>query len=507
MNRSFIPAGKNMMKLHVCVALLAIAPLADLRAQTLLSPALQDSKPVQHKPQVKKVTIHPAAEPDPALKYRFWPAPEFRSDDDPAPMVNRAILLVVQARNTQPSRSEFADRFSEWSTMPLSDLPEEEVSKFIDRFGGSALKELARAENHMRLDYDLQLDDLSTPEIVSTLLPEFQEMRHLARLLKLRIRLAIAQQRWDDLDDDLRIGFRLADVAGHSTEFLVGRLVGFAISGMMLESALEAMQQPDCPNLYWALASLPETRLSETRDSIEFESVLISRLIRQPPSLPDHEIGAEAARQYIRQLASDVYATMTYTGQEDVVAANFLSGVYVVTMADASRDLLASTTHWGERAQRLSAAEAVLRATHLRLARIRDDWVKWSLLPPEVYDEFGAERRAAMRGDQDQRDALKAMITMITPAVDAARRAGRRVQQTRNLLICIEALRMHAAENGELPVSIDKLRPVPAWEDAIAQKPFGYQRTSRLTATLTRQPRWPSDPETTFQIELTKGNH
>ena len=103
-------------------------------------------------------------------------------------------------------------------------------------------------------------------------------MRTLARVLSLRARLAIREQRWDDLVDDCRVGFRLAEVAGHSTDFLVGRLVGFAIANTMMEVIEQAIQQPGCPNLYWALASLPSARLFETRNSLEFESILISRV-------------------------------------------------------------------------------------------------------------------------------------------------------------------------------------------------------------------------------------
>ena len=90
----------------------------------------------------------------------------------------------------------------------------------------------------------------------------------------------------------------------------------------------------------------------------------------------------------------------------------------------------------------------------------------------------------------------------LTPGVVAARNAGRRTHQHRNLLITLEAIRMHAADTGELPATLDKLRPVPAWTDMVANEPFRYIRSSNRKATLIRAPRWSVDPETTLEIEL-----
>ncbi len=72
----------------------------------------------------------------------------------------------------------------------------------------------------------------------------------------------------------------------------------------------------------------------------------------------------------------------------------------------------------------------------------------------------------------------------------------------RTMLLTLEAIRMHAAANGQLPASIEKMRPVPAWHDAISAKPFGYHRNTPTKATLTRARRWNGDTETTIHLEL-----
>jgi hypothetical protein len=421
--------------------------------------------------------------------------------DDSSSLVSRALILSLQV--TPDTKKEFGERYNQWSEMPLDELPIDEVRELLGRYD-SALNELGRAENLMGIAYNIQLGGLSAPEMISTLLPELQEMRQLARLLNLRARLALAERRWEDVISDCRLGFRLAEVAGHSTDFLIGRLVGFAISGIMMSVLEEAIGQPDCPNLYWALASLPDHRLFETRDSIEFESVLLSRLFQTAGSLPDQPIGPLAAREKLRSLFSEANMTMFDAGGQSTSAetAGLLGGLYVVMLADPSREMLAQTQEWGERAKDLSAPEAVLRAVQLKFARVRDRWVAWSMLPPELWDEYAAESKDAFGLNVPKSDFLVALVSTLTPAVNTARKAGRRTEQQRNLLITLEAIRMHAAHTGQLPERIEKMRPVPAWNDTLADKPFGYHRSSPTRATLTRMPRYDSDPQTTFQIEL-----
>lgn len=483
------------------VTSLMFAGLEIVHAQTLVSPALQSPKPEQPAPP-NVLRLFPMDQPDPLLRYRLWPAPEKRLTENPAAIVSRAVILSLQP--SLEIRTEFDERFQEWAEMPIEDLPQSEVRRVLSS-RLSALNELQRAENLMSLEYNVQLDHLSASEMIRTLLPELQEMRQLGRMLKLRARLAIAEKRWDDVIDDCRLGFRLAEVAGHSTDFLVGRLVGFATSSMMMDVVEEAIQHPGCPNLYWALAGLPEHRLFETRESIEYESVLMSRIFEDSDPLPDYPIGEAAARERIRKLAAQANMTMFYgwgKGQNGSESSQLLSGMYVVMMSEPARDLLAGTPEWGERARELSASEAVLRATQLKLSRTRDRWVAWSLLPPELWDEYKAERDAAFNVNPSSLDLMESLVNMLTPAVNAARLAGRRTHQQRNWLLTVEAIRIHAAREGELPSTIENLRPVPAWQDAISAKTFGYQRFSTNKASLTRAPRWNGDTETTFEIEL-----
>lgn len=471
---------------------------AAAEAQVMVSPKIQSSSSTDQ-PTPAVLAIHAMDQPDPLLRYRLWPAPQDRLHRNPAPLISRALILEIQ--RSSDARNEFSELYSQCTELSLDDLPRDQIRTVLDRHSAT-IRELRRAENLMQLDYDLQLEHLSGPEIIATVLPELQEMRHLGRLLCLRARLAVAEQRWDDFVDDCRLCFRLSEFAGHSTDFLIGRLVGFAISSIMLDVIEEAIQKPECPNLYWALVSLPAERLFETRESLEFESVLMGRVLDAAGPLPNHPIGEIAAREKLRLIVQDASLMLSDNRMANKESSALLAGMYVVTMAEPSRDLLAGTAAWGDRARDLSASEAVLRAARLRYARIRDRWVAWSMLPAEAWDQYDAERKQAFGVATPQFDVLTSLVHGLIPAVNAARNSGRRTSQQRNYLCTIESIRMHAATTGELPDSIENMRPVPAWHDAIAVKPFGYQRSSARRATLTRAARWQGDTETTILLEL-----
>lgn len=501
------PKCASLLAIYVTVLCMSLASSLS-QAQVLLAPGLGDgsAKAVGAKkterPKSTVIKIHGAAEPDPAIHYRFWPASEDRVNGNMMPFVSRAILMTSQRLIERTGAGTFSGENEKWSKLSLSELPKDAVREMLSKKAYPALSELERAENLMRIDYDLRPGELTPNELIQTLLPDLQQMRSVARLLSLRCRLAAAEGRWNDFARDCRLGFRLSEAAARSGDFLVSRLVGFAISGMMLGNIEEAMQQPGCPNLYWALVTIPVDHLFEIRESLEFESALLTRLI-DTKKLPNEPIGEVAARQMIRQLSADA-AELLGVLSDDAGKFNsqFLSGVYVVSMADQAREDLEATEKWKGRAKDLSAAEAVLRSTRLRINRMKDDWLKWSLLPPELVGDYQKEIEQAMETGAPN-DILRTLVLQLTPAVMAAKRSGMRSRQYRNFLLTIEALRMHASVNGELPKKLDGLRPVPAWHDSLTQKPFEYLRTSPTTAMLIREARHSGDKETNFEIQLT----
>ncbi len=505
MNVKSIHLGSRWLTL--CLFILGLSQANMVFGQVALSPAFKNSGKPAVAPEAmeeNKVTLYPKAAPDPLLEYPLWPMPVNRKAANPMPRINRAIILLSQLPDDV--KREFNQNYESFADLPLDQFPIAKAKEVLAKHS-AVLNEVAIAENLMALEYDLQLEQLSASELVATLLPELQEMRTLSRLLMKRAKLAMAEKRWKDVVNDCRLMFRLSEIAGQSTNLLVGRLVGFAIASVAMDTLQLAIQQPDFPSLYWSLAALPDERLFEAQSAIEYESLLLSRIFASVEDLPNEPIGEQAATDRLKQIAKesigaligvDRYGTTFAMGQVQL-------GLQVSAFAPAAKQMLSETEQWKGKVNQLSDAEVVLRATELDYRRIRDRTLAWVNLPRDYWDDYQQERQAAFALPANTRaDAsLSAnVIGMLQPATEAALNAGLRTEQTRNYLLTLEALRMHAAETGQLPETLEKLRPVPAWIDTLSAKPFQYERKSSTTAILTRTPRFAGDKQIHTTIEL-----
>ena len=502
--------GSSVLQGIVTLLFVAIGFCGDCSAQVLLSPALQtDDDKVTVEDDTEKgqrITLQATKQADPLLRHRLWPAPEDRKNRLAAPIVSRAVILIMQT--DKDAQREMVEKYEEWREIPLSDIPLAEAHKLLAKFQ-TTTSEVRRIENMMGLNYDLGIEEMTTNQRIRTWLPEFQEMRQLARVLALKIRVAIAEKRFDDAIGDLRVGIRLGEVAGHSTDFLIGRLVGIAIHGVMMEEVMVMMQQPGAPSLYWALAAIPTDRIFDMNRSLEFESAIIAHIgmISDLNRLPDDPIGEVAAAARLQTIANQVQDILQNGGfePEDSNKATLkalMNGVYVASMIEPSRQVLSETEMWGDRMDELSDVEIVLRAADLNVRRSRDGWLMWSLIPQEDWKEYEGERRAALMQSSKGMDVGNVLARMLSPAVEAVNKAQRRALQTHHLVMTFEALRIHAAESGELPESLDALRPVPARRDSISGEHFKYIRTTARKAVLTRVARYPGDEESIFEIHL-----
>ncbi len=98
----------------------------------------------------------------------------------------------------------------------------------------------------------------------STLLPHLNGDRYLGSLIELHALQQIHAAKFDDTVNTLRLGFELGQKIGQE-QYLISGLVGVAIIAQTSDAAAELMQQPQSPNLYWALAALPRPMISLQR--------------------------------------------------------------------------------------------------------------------------------------------------------------------------------------------------------------------------------------------------
>src|SRR5262249_21329307 len=137
-----------------------------------------------------------------------------------------------------------------FQTLPLKELPTDRLANY----GGHAL---TQADYGARLDTpDWQVLDRVQTEGTSLRLPDLGPLRILGAALQVRFPVALARRNYDDAVRTAKTMFALARHLGeHPT--VAGNLLGLSIAEMAVDTLEEMVQQPGCPNLYWALTDLP----------------------------------------------------------------------------------------------------------------------------------------------------------------------------------------------------------------------------------------------------------
>ncbi|TWT70918.1 hypothetical protein [Crateriforma conspicua] len=457
------------------------------------------------------IRITPSKEPDPALRYRFWPSPNDQRDANAAGLLSRAVLMTVQ--HTQHSRDNVHpgvltdERIERWIESPWQPEHAEEMQQFLS-YHESVLSEIDRAANFMRFDYPLATDQMNLTETFELLLPEVQESRTLCRFLLIRGRLEANQHRWNDFDRTVRTLYRLADMIGMQSDFLVAQLVSVAIQEQTLRLVREASEVSDSPNFYWALNAVP-AELFELKRTAEKEAFAVLKVLPDAGRYPDHPMGGEASRQKLAELNQQFAAVvkMLDTGfdLQETPEASVVSGLMIATMGPSSREYLRSVSEWGDRVDELESVECVLRATALKLRRGIHDYYKWYSLPRAMRSDHLQQSESSLtdgnRSIDSQPDPAHLLLQAIAPALRAVDQASRRLEQTHHFTVTLQAIRDHAARHGELPSKLDDLY-LPALPDGLRPRPFNYQRKSPNRATIERTARYSNDNETTFELQL-----
>jgi hypothetical protein len=414
-------------------------------------------------PTIVRMTVEPRAAPKPALRYQLLP--EMREMNPGNPI--QGYLLCFMEQNNFFYGKEAVENREKWLTMPLKDLPIKELRGY----GVSQVDYAARLD---RPDWQILLK--MRRDGADTLLPDVQMMRRLADVLKVRFRAEIAERRFDDALITAKTMFALSRHLGeHPT--LIGDVVGLAIASQTVGPVEEMIQQPGCPNLFWALTNLPSPFI-DFREGRQGEGVLVEaefRLLDEKEPMSDAQVkeALEKVRILLKGRSSSINGDVG-----DWVAARAKDEDHVRT----ARKRLVESGLAEEKVKQFPARQVILLDEKLDYEIQRDEGLKLMALPYWEAEKF---RAAAPKGGR--RQSLFASSTPNFLGAIPLRQAQARLDQRLALLRCIEALRIHAAENdGKLPAKLSDVNlPLPV--DPITGKPFPYQLDSD-TATLRGTP-------------------
>lgn len=461
---------------------LLLATVTAARADVIYSDTGHDNLTIVH------MTVTPAPAARSALKHRLIISDIDTRPGNSIPYYYRALLEVPEVQRRL--REEFGDddKFEDWTVtgvsnaIPLDKLPLDKLREAQQIVSDSSIDaQLTAADLCRNADWQLDIYDLRGFDIFSFHLKEFQESRTLARYLALRTRLALAEHRYDDAIKSLRQSYRLG-VDMSRLPLLVCGLIGIAEAGRANGALTEMIAAPDSPNMYWALAELPNP-LIDLRTAARFEIGFGPRMF---PLFNNAETTDRSPAEW-NSLFSKAVLELTRLGNQSGVfprANDVGAGIAATAIALAgyplAKERLIEQGMDRERVEQMAVGQVLAIYTERVCEQFGGDFEKLWYMPYSEMRQRSKQvdetlQEARLLGPSPNREVLP-IIAFAMPAMFQARAAQVKLDRELAALRVIEALRMYAAShNGNWPNSLDAVTEVPTPLNPATGKPFVYR--------------------------------
>jgi hypothetical protein len=242
--------------------------------------------------------------------------------------------------------------------------------------------------------------------------------------------------------------------------------VGVGIATKSLEGVAELLQQPDAPNLYWALAALPRPYM-DLRAALHLERASILFSFPQLRRLQNANLSAEEWRAIFTNVTQSTGARSYRPGASSPLGAALLGAA----LYPRAKQWLREQGATAQEVEALTVPAALARYQYGVYESWYDEVLKLTSLPYWQAQEGlrRAERRAA---EEEGSSPLLALI----PAVHPAYFTGVKLDREVAALQTVEALRNYAAaHDGKFPARLEELSETPAAADPSTGKAFIYQ--------------------------------
>jgi hypothetical protein len=444
----------------------------------LLTVAILAAVPVDAGETAIHLSLQPMPAPKPALKYQLLP--ELR-ELNPGNAGQNYLKCFAEQRNFFFSKQAVSDR-AHYRSMPLAELPADKLRDY----GRFALRQADWAARMETVDWQL-VQHLQTEEL-GLLQPEVGRLQVLGEALQVRFRAEVAGRHFSDAIRTAKTMFALSRHLGAYPRE-AANLVGFSIADMALGTLEEMVQQPGCPNLYWALTDLPSP-LVDLHKGLQGDRARVAAdlgVLRD-----DAPLTGEQLENFVSHLSGTLGFTQIQAGRAPRnLRAMLAERVKNPEQVAAARLRLVETGCAEELVQGFPPLQAVLRdflpswfgrrraieqlpplqVILLDEKRVYEDrWdesLKLLSLAPWQMDAFA-------RSDESVCCENEVFAGLLPPVVEARRLQGR-LEQRIALLRHVEALRLYAAaHDGRLPEELADL-PVPLPSDPFTGKPFVYE--------------------------------
>ncbi len=440
-----------------------LASLLSLTAQAQTAP------PIDPERYTTRLTVSPMTAPRPAMRYELLPPLRERTPGNAAVGYLRAAVLRPSWPKDPKESLALAEKWEKWESTPPDQLPLEAIKKFLVDYQ-PMLHEADEAARFDRCDWQLANRKFSD---MQNLLPTVQTHRELMRILSLRVRVEIAEKRFDAAIRTMQTAFQLGRHVGEGST-MIEMLVGYALVGTSIARCDELISQPNAPNLYWALATLPNP-IFDPRPALDGESRFHGRILPILKELERGPVSEDVAAKAFRE----VYASIGIS-QDDQLGefANSLAlaGMVAMQSTGAKKDLIARGMAKATVDAMPTTQAVLLRSLNLH-RDLWDDQMKLFFMPyPLASKEI---KRMAVQTVElrksNANDPLFTVFSLMYPALHKVHEAHSRTSRQITQLRAVEAVRMHVASTGQIPKSLADVTIVPVPDDPTTGKPFAYE--------------------------------
>lgn len=481
-----------------CYAILVVV------ATAIGSPIVLGEQPREPEKKVVKITLHPMPAPRPALKYQLLPPYLKQRPGNAAVWWNRIPAEQTAFFSEFQKTGGSWEKIEKWMEIPLGGPREKEVRAKDPEIARTALAlygQMAEAARFESCDWELPFRE---GNVISMLLPEVQQMRTYGRLLAAKAHLEIAEGQYAEAIETLQTGLTASQHVARG-QFLVNALVGSSIGSLMTTQMEQMVQQPDAPNLYWALTALPQP-LIDYRPAFEMER---NFCILQFPDLRDVDKKDLAPEQWTKLLQKIIAELLDLTKlvgggpqlspalDPSAVAAGLAIAGYPM-----AKEYLVKHSHRREDVEAMPVARVILLHTVTVYQELADDQFKLMFLPLVECEQRRGQVERELREIGQRHSEIIPIASLLLPAIGAAKQAEGRMPWSVAHLRIFEALRIYAASHdGKLPERLSDITEVPIPRNPFDDKPFDYRRDgNRAMLTAEHGPRnFPWKYEITMQ--------
>lgn len=425
-------------------------------------------------PQYKLLKIHPQAAPSPALMYRL--DPEILKQESGNAVQNYYRAYSPEWASFRYRDQDYWKKEEEWLNLPIDKLPPE-----ADKRNARYLWEIERGTNRSYADWDM-IPGIKRDGIMF-LLPDIQGMRQFARDLTLRTRFELKEKDYPAAIKSMRTTITMGRHVAKGVTLIQG-LVGIAITTIGFKQVEDGIQQPGFPNLYWALAALPSAPI-DLREAMDGEKFLMESIT---PGLRDilYSKKPKAVGQpELQAMVEKFREAMTMSGnggsnRSDIEKWMEKVGLSVTMAAalPAAREKLLKFGWEPKALDGLPPLQVVLMCEILIYDEAYDSILKWLNVP---YWQAKADLEKTIKAGKLNEGSgvspipLGVLARLLLPATSKVLEAKVRIQRYLAQLMVVEAIRMHAAQTGKLPQTLEDIKIVPIPVNPVTGKPFSYK--------------------------------